>query len=90
MTYYAKFNLYGSTTDTGFANTWQVAGFASKAARDAWVNDVNPDRVDIEAVTRAEAEKLVDASNRARAARGGELADVIYLTDDNKTFVRAY
>lgn len=90
MTYYAKFNLYGTDTSVGFVNTWQVAGFATKAARDAWVNEVYATRVDIEAVSRKEAEKIVDASNRARAARGGELADVIYLTNDNKTFVRAY
>lgn len=90
MTYYAKFNLYGSDTSAGFANAWQVAGFATKAARDAWAYQVNAERVDIEAVSRAEAEKLVDPANRARAKRGGELADVIYLTDDNKSFVRAY
>lgn len=89
MTYYAKANQYGSDTSVGFANTWYVAGFATKAARDAWV-DAHTDRLDVESITRAEAEKLVDPANRARAKRGGELADVIYLTDDNARFVRAY
>jgi hypothetical protein len=30
--YYAQYNLYGTATDFGFANAWQVASFDTKSA----------------------------------------------------------
>lgn len=36
--YYVAINQYASETSMGFANTWQVAGFATKLERDQYVN----------------------------------------------------
>ena len=87
--HYAQYNLYGTSTDVGFANTWQVASFASKAARDAWVSQ-HKDRLDVAAVTRSEALKLAGHYQRHQHRQGGHLAHVHYLTDDNVRFVRAF
>lgn len=35
--YYAAINSYSTDTSVGFANTWAVIGFATKAMRDAYV-----------------------------------------------------
>lgn len=35
--YYAKINTYGSLTDLGFANTWQVWAFSSADLRAEWI-----------------------------------------------------
>ena len=35
--YYAAVNSYATETSIGFANTWGVLGFATKAMRDAYV-----------------------------------------------------
>lgn len=37
--YYAANNHYGSPTDVGFANTWYVLAFETKAERDAYVEN---------------------------------------------------
>jgi hypothetical protein len=36
--YYAAVNAYSSETSVGFANTWGVIGFATKSARDEYVD----------------------------------------------------
>ncbi len=35
--FYAAINSYASETDIGFANTWGVLAFSTRAARDAYV-----------------------------------------------------
>lgn len=35
--YYAAVNSYANETSVGFANTWSVIGFATRATRDAYV-----------------------------------------------------
>ena len=87
--YYAQYNLYGSTTDVGFSNTWQVASFGTKSGRDSWVAQ-HAERLDIQAITRAEAVKLAGKYQRLQHRNGGHLAHVHYLTDDSATFVRAF
>ena len=87
--YYAQYNLYGSTTDVGFSNTWQLASFDTKHARDSWVAQ-HAGRLDIQAITRAEAVKLAGKYQRYQHRKGGHLAHVHYLTDDNAKFVRAF
>ena len=61
--YYAQFNSFGSDTDVGFSNTWQVVSFGNKSARDAWVK-MNADRRDIAAISRSEALKMAGAYQR--------------------------
>lgn len=39
--YYAAKNTYASATDIGFANTWYVLGFATKAMRDLHVKNAS-------------------------------------------------
>jgi hypothetical protein len=39
--YFAADNTYASDTSTGFANTWYVLAFNSRAARDEWVEQEN-------------------------------------------------
>jgi hypothetical protein len=39
--YYAAFNSHATETSIGFANTWGVIGFATKAMRDAYVKRTN-------------------------------------------------
>lgn len=87
--FYAQFNLYGSTTEVGMSNTWQVASFATRKARDAWVAQ-HDDRLDVGAITQREAVKLAGELQRHHYANGGHLAHVHYLTDDNTKFVRAW
>ncbi len=87
--YYAQYNLYGSTTDMGFANAWQVASFDTRSARDAWVSQ-HADRVDVQAITKPEALKMAGRYQRHQHRNGGHLAHVHYLTDDNVKFVRAF
>lgn len=82
MTYYAAFNSYGIRSD------YTVAGFATIAARDAWV-DMHQHMV-AHAISRDEARKLACGLQRHHYKHGGNLAEVVFLTDDNKTFVRAY
>ena len=36
--YYAAINSYATDTSVGFCNTWSAIGFATKAARDAYVH----------------------------------------------------
>ena len=50
--YYAATNSYASTTSVGFANTWNVLGFHSKAARDAFVE--SRDDMATRAITKRE------------------------------------
>jgi hypothetical protein len=87
--FYAQYNAYGSESDIGFVNTCMLASFDTRAARDAWVGQ-NYDRADVYAVTRATALKI--SGNRSAYLRGHRayLADIHFLTDDNKTFVRAW
>jgi hypothetical protein len=87
--FYAKYNLYGSNTDMGMANTWQVASFETRRARDAWVS-LHPGRLDVTAITKAEALKMTSKYQRRQHRHGGYLAHVHYLTDDNTKFVRAW
>lgn len=87
--YYAQFNSFGSDTDVGFSNTWQVVSFGNKSARDAWVK-MNADRRDIAAISRSEALKMAGAYQRLLHREGGHLAHIHYATDDNKTFHRAF
>ena len=39
--HYAANNIYGTSTSVGFSNTWRVFAFATKASRDAFVEDGN-------------------------------------------------
>ncbi len=87
--FYAQFNLYGSTTDMGMANTWQVASFDTRKARDAWVAQ-HDSRVDVAAITQREALNVASELQRHHYANGGYLANVHYLTDDNIKFMRAW
>lgn len=87
--YYAQYNLYGSTADVGFSDTWGVASFVTKSARDAWVSQ-RADRLDVAAITKADALKIAGRYLRHQHRNGGHLAHVHYLTDDNATFVRAF
>lgn len=83
--FYARYNTLGSLT----GNSWQVASFSSRTARDAWITEC-PDRPDVSPITRAEALKMVDKLQRMRCRSGGYLAHVHYLTDDNVNFRRAF
>ena len=85
--FYAKLNHHGSSTSVGFANTWQVVGFDTKAARDLWLR-AHADRLDAEAITADEARRLASPYNRQRARRGGLLADVVFVQDDAGALVR--
>jgi hypothetical protein len=87
--YYAKYNLYGSDTSVGFADTWQVVSFDARAARDAWVAQ-RRDRRDVEAITRTEALRIAGRAQRRQHREGGYLADLHLITDDGRTFVRAF
>ena len=87
--YYAQFNAYGSESDTGFSNTWLLASFDTRAARDAWVEQ-HPTRADIKAVTQSEALALASRYQKKLYRRGGHLADVHFVTDDNVSFVRTW
>lgn len=87
--FYAQCNIYGSSTDMGFANTWQVVSFDTRAARDAWVAQY-ADRVDIAPITKAQALKLAGKLQRMHYRSGGHLSHVHYLTADNVNFRRAY
>ena len=89
MRYYAQFNSHGSDTSVGFANTWQVASFATKAARDAWVEQ-HAGRQDVSPITRAHALKMAGGYQRAQHRHGGYLAHIHYITDDNVRFERAF
>jgi hypothetical protein len=73
----------------GFSNTWQVASFDTRAARDAWIAEC-PDRPDIVPITRTEAMRMVGKLQRMHYWSGGHLAHVHYLTADNVNFRRAY
>lgn len=86
--YYAQFNLYGSTTDMGMANTWHVASFDTRRARDAWIS-LHPGRLDVAAITKQQALKMAGKYQRRQHRHGGYLAHVHYLTDGTK-FVRAW
>lgn len=87
--FFAKFNSYGSATDVGFANTWQVASFPNRAARDAWVAQ-RAERKDVAPITKAQALKLAGEYQRSLHRNGGHLAHVHYLTDDAVKFVPAF
>ncbi len=87
--YYAKYNLYGSDTSVGFADTWQVVSFDARAARDAWVAQ-RRDRRDVEPVTRADALRIAGRAQRRQYREGGYLANLHLITDDGRTFVRAF
>ena len=87
--FYAQYNIYGSQTDMGLANAWQVAGFDTRQARDAWVAQY-ADRVDIAPITKAQALQLAGKLQRMTHRRGGYLAHAYFVTDDNVTFRRAY
>ena len=58
MAYYAALNTRANLSEgnRGFMNTWEIAQFSTRQARDAWVND-NENRL-AEAVTRKDAERL--------------------------------
>jgi len=56
--YYASINAYGSETSSGFANTWSVKAFSTKAERDEYVR-AHALRLDVNKITRAEAVRLV-------------------------------
>ena len=86
--YYAQFNLYGSTTDTGMANTWHVASFDTRRARDTWIS-LHPGRLDVAAISKQQALKMAGKYQRRQHRHGGYLAHVHYLTDGTK-FVRAW
>jgi len=88
--FYAKFNLFGSDSCVGFPNTWQVASFESRAARDAWVNQ-DPCRLDVAPITQREALKMASPLHRRHYLEGmGHLANIHFLTDDNAEFRRAW
>ena len=87
--HYAKYSLYGSDTSVGFAGTWQVVSFDSRAARDAWVAQ-RRDRRDVEPITRADALRIAGRAQRRQYRKGGYLADLHLVTDDGRTFVRAF
>jgi hypothetical protein len=55
MTYYAETNHYGNETSVGFANTWLVLAFESKAERDAFVESHENKNLSTAAITRKEA-----------------------------------
>lgn len=87
--FYAQYNVFGSDTDMGFANTWQVVGFATRKARDSWVAQ-HAGRVDVAAITKPQALTLAGRLQRMTHRQGGYLAHAYFLTDDNITFRRAY
>lgn len=89
MTYFAKINSFGSETDAGFANTWQIASFETKAARDAWVAQ-RSNNMGVDAVTKKEALQIAGAYQRHQHANGGYLANCHYLTNDNINFTPAF
>jgi uncharacterized protein YdbL (DUF1318 family) len=61
MTYFfARTNLYGSETDTGFANTFKAIAFLSKAERDAYVLENETRNLGVTKITKREATKLAD------------------------------
>ena len=64
-TYYAADNHYGSETDLGFANTWYVISFASKAARDAYV--ANSEKRSTRAIRAGEVRQYGEVSRRMGA-----------------------
>lgn len=53
--FYAADNHYGSQTDLGFANTWYVVAFLTKASRDAYVEA--SDRLSTRAIKAREVKK---------------------------------
>lgn len=55
--HYAKRNRFGSDTSTGFADTWEILSFRTRAERESWVRDQSH-RIDVSAVTRKDAEKM--------------------------------
>jgi hypothetical protein len=87
--FYARYNIYGSQTDMGLADAWQVAGFDTRQARDAWVAQY-ADRVDITPITKVQALNLAGKLQRMTYRRGGYLAHAYFRTNDNVTFRRAY
>lgn len=86
--FYAQYNLFGSETEVGCANMWQVASFDSRRARDAFVAQ-KAGRRDVAAITFAEAKKLAGRYQRYLHANGGHLAHT-HLLQDGDRFIPAF
>lgn len=60
--FYAATNSYASETSTGFANTWGVLAFSTRAARDAYVASATD--LATRAITRREITQYVSRKPR--------------------------
>jgi len=54
MKYYAATNRYGSETDIGFCNTWNVLAFDSRKSRDEYVDKFSQRNRSVRPITRKE------------------------------------
>lgn len=77
--YYAADNFYASPTTVGFANTWFVSGFATRAARDAYVAD--SDGMAARAITRRELRKYAERDTIPHGFDAGRSAMVVRIGD---------
>ena len=67
--YYGATNSYASATSVGFANTWIVYAFRSRAERDEWVSNAT-DRA-TRAITRREIPKYLSGGHNSFPAYRG-------------------
>jgi hypothetical protein len=86
--YYAQCNSYASETNTGFANTWIVISFDSRADRDAFVEQ--DCRLGTESITLAKARKMSSRYQRYLADNGGYLAVQHLLPTEEGRWVPAF
>jgi hypothetical protein len=81
--YYAAVNSYGSETNIGFCNTWNVLAFDSRKSRDEYVDKFSQRNRSVRAILRKEVKIYVESPKPFSGEASAMLPADVYDPDES-------